>query len=335
MNFEYKQPINLEDKATPAQKLGITVDTPVWVAVPETNSHEFYVGEELRLVEDDGTSELFFRSVKRPHETWYVLLDEITLVEPTPAFFGWDVGDWGEDLEGTLVQLVNSSKPEFLKFKDGQLYSPLRVELDFLQLKRFPKLPRVFQILVDSSTHSELLKHKHLEHVRGVWMSGHQFTQFQPCVIGNYFLCFDGDIWHWEHVSNVNEGSVTIMPSQFTQWLTHRHRSVTKDKVECETPEQAPAVPKTPLQLAGLEVGAVCILREDYRLGTIGEGRTLGGDPLVLKKHSAVVVTQDDGTNRPRCKTLQTYESGVGGRWVFPYVDLLQDTGLKLDASER
>ena len=108
-----------------------------------------------------------------------------------------------------------------------------------------------------------------------------------------------------------------------------QHYLILGDDVVLERLYEAPEAPDvvkvdvTPCQAQGIVQGAVCFLKEDY-VDTIGN--------TVLKRGGVVLVTVDDSTQRPYCTVLVNADGAYAtGCTVFPYVHLLQPTGLILE----
>lgn len=295
-----------EELKTPAEELGLKVGSKVVAGSPRDDD-EVRVGDVLELVRDDGTLTLKFL-IKRTGLHRYYALRDTHPHKPAPevltpaAAAGIFVGTecmyvsatprWGVHAGDVVILRRDDTSymPNFeVPLPHGTLYLPLNA------IK--PKA---------ECSPAEL--GGYVKGVRCVVIE--KDGAFEQGTIVTLARDDGSECPQFESVDNPEDQCYLVLGVD----------------VVLERLYEAPEVPEvvkvdaTPCQAQGIVQGAVCFLKEDY-VGVIGN--------TVLKRGDVVVVTVDDGTQRPHCKVL--VNANGAERTVYPYMHLLQPTGLILE----
>lgn len=293
-----------EELKTPAEKLGLKVGSKVVAGSQRSYSDEVRVGDVLELVYDDGTQTPKFL-VERTWQRRYYALSDTQPCKPAPevvtpaAAAGVFVGTECVFVSATPRWGVHAGDVVTLHRDDHsnmpKFVVPLPCGILYLPLKAVK--------LKAECSPAELGGY-----VKGV-----------RCVV----IEEDGAFEQGTIVTLSRDDKSECPSFESVDNPEDRHYLILGVDVVLERLYEAPDVVKvdaTPCQALGIVQGAVCFLKEDY---VSSNGTT------VLKRGDVVVVTVDDSTQRPHCMAL--VHAGGAKYTAFPYVHLLQPTGLILE----
>lgn len=287
---------------TPAEKLGLKVGSKVVAGSPR--SGKVRVGDVLEFVYDDGTQSPRFL-VERTGQRRYYALSDTRPYKPAPevltpaAAAGVFVGTECVSVSATPQWGVHAGDVVILHRDDTsgmpEFVVPPPRGTRYLHLNTVkPKA---------ECSPAEL--GGYVKGVRCVVIEGN--GAFEQGTIVTLARDDGSECPRFESVDNPKD----------------QHYLVLGDDVVLERLYEAPDVVQvkaTPCQEQGIAQGAVCFLKEDYV--------NISGNTL-LKRGDVVVVTEDDSTQRPYCTVL--VHASDAKYTVFPYVHLLQPTGLILE----